>query len=51
MADSVDDFPASLDSGMPQNNIKKLRDAHIFCGKHLREKLLPCTNHFSVWRE
>ncbi|MDQ4687400.1 hypothetical protein [Janthinobacterium lividum] len=47
----MDDFPASLGSEMPQNNIKKLRDAPIFCGNRLQEKLLPCTNQFSRWRE
>jgi hypothetical protein len=43
MADSVDDFPASLGSEMPQGNMKILCDAAIFCGKIQQEKLLPCT--------
>ncbi|MEG1053799.1 MAG: hypothetical protein RSF79_17375 [Janthinobacterium sp.] len=47
----MDDYPASLGSEMPLNNMKKLRDVHIFYGKHLREKLLPCTNHFPRRRE
>jgi hypothetical protein len=43
MADSVDDFPASLGSEMPQSNMKILRDAAIFYGNHWPEKMLPCT--------
>ncbi|WP_219136303.1 hypothetical protein [Janthinobacterium sp. UMAB-60] len=45
MADSVDDFPASLDSEMPQDNIKKLRDVPIFLRQDATEKIIALHHH------
>ncbi|WP_332858955.1 hypothetical protein [Janthinobacterium svalbardensis] len=45
MADSVDDFPASLDSEIPQDNIKKLRDAPIFLRQDPTGKIVALHHH------
>jgi hypothetical protein len=45
MADSVDDFPASLGSEMPQNNMKKLRDAPIFLRQPSARKIVALRHH------